>query len=366
MISSPKISVVMPNFNGGVFLDAAVQSILAQSYKNFEFIIINDGSTDNSKLILKKYADLDSRIKLISRENKGLVYSLNEAISVSRGKYIARMDSDDISHPKRFEYQLEWLESTQYDIGGTFIELLINGKAIKKHYPCTYEATRLEALFGTPVAHGSVMMKIEVAREFLYRSEWNKAEDYDLWERAITANKKIGNLPKYLYQYRLHSNQTSSISISEQNDKTDMIRSRYWHYFVTGITTNDTNYTNPILELRSNKFNSKAYREAFLDLHKIANNLKTEDELLVIKNNASILAIRAAHKNPLIYFSWLKIRGPKQNLSNFYKYKLGLIIFLLWLLNISPNNPSFNRMQNIYLFSKGKWLSRRFGRLMKN
>jgi glycosyltransferase involved in cell wall biosynthesis len=366
MITPPKISVVMPNFNGGAFLETAVQSILAQSYKDFEFIIINDGSTDNSNLILEKYADLDPRIKLISRENKGLVHSLNEAISISRGNYIARMDSDDISHPKRLEYQLDWIKSTQYDIGGTFIELLIHDQTIKKQYPRTHEATRLEMLFGTPVAHGSVIMKTEVAREFLYKPEWNKAEDYDLWERAITANKKIGNLPKYLYQYRLHSNQTSSISISEQNDKTDMIRSRYWHYFVTGITANDTNYTNPILKLRSNKFNSKAYREAFFDLHKIANNLKTEDELLVIKNNAAILAIRAAHKNPLIYFSWLKIRGPKKILSNFYKYKLGLIIFMLWLLNISPNNPNFNKLQNIYLFSKGKWLSRRFGRLMKN
>lgn len=364
MITPPKISVVMPNFNGGAFLETAVQSILAQSYKDFEFIIINDGSTDNSNLILEKYADLDPRIKLISRENKGLVYSLNEAISFSRGNYIARMDSDDVSHPKRLEYQLDWIESSQYDIGGTYIELLINDQPIKKKYPRTHEATRLEALFGTPVAHGSVMMKIEFAREFHYRSEWNKAEDYDLWERALAANKKIANLPKYLYQYRLHSNQTSSISSNEQNEKTDKIRSRYWHYFKTGITTIDTNYTNPIIELRSNKFNSNAYREAFSDLQKMANNVKTEDELLVIKNNASILAIRAAHKDPLIFYSWLKIRGPEKNISNFYKCKLGLIILLLWLLNIPPNNPTFNRLQNVYLFSRGKWLSKRFRRLI--
>lgn len=96
MINNPTISVVISVYNGEKYLSEAIESVLNQTYKDFEFIIINDGSTDNSLEIIKKYQNQDERIVLISRENKGLVSSLNEGIEKAKGKYIARMDADDI------------------------------------------------------------------------------------------------------------------------------------------------------------------------------------------------------------------------------------------------------------------------------
>ena len=114
---NPKISVVMSVYNGQDYLDEAIQSILKQTYKDFEFIIINDGSIDKSLEIIEKYKQQDERIVLISRENKGLIASLNEGIEKARGKYIARMDADDISLPNRFEEQLKIMENDKEIVG---------------------------------------------------------------------------------------------------------------------------------------------------------------------------------------------------------------------------------------------------------
>ena len=107
------VSVVMSVYNSEKYLPEAIESILNQTYTNFEFIIINDGSTDNSLRIIKEYANKDKRIIVISRENKGLIFSLNEGIEVSKGKYIIRMDADDISLPNRLKIQLDFMEKNK-------------------------------------------------------------------------------------------------------------------------------------------------------------------------------------------------------------------------------------------------------------
>lgn len=122
-----KVSVVMPVYNSEKYLKESIESILNQSYSDLEFIIINDGSTDNSFKIIKEYAKLDKRINVISRENKGIVYSLNEAIRLAKGEYIARMDADDISAPKRIEKQISFLKSHRdIDILGTQVKVVGN------------------------------------------------------------------------------------------------------------------------------------------------------------------------------------------------------------------------------------------------
>ena len=109
--NSPLISVVMAVYNGENYLDEAIQSILDQTLTDFEFLILDDGSKDNSLKIIKKYADNDIRLKVIARENRGFAFSLNEMIAVSKGKYIARMDQDDIALSHRFELQIQRLEN---------------------------------------------------------------------------------------------------------------------------------------------------------------------------------------------------------------------------------------------------------------
>ena len=110
MIDNPLVSVVMPVYNAQKYLNKAIDSILAQTYKDFEFIIINDGSTDNSLQIIKKYQKKDKRIIVKNKKNKGIVAALNDGIKLSRGKYLARMDADDISLPSRFEVQVNFME----------------------------------------------------------------------------------------------------------------------------------------------------------------------------------------------------------------------------------------------------------------
>ncbi|HAS7841575.1 TPA: glycosyltransferase family 2 protein, partial [Vibrio cholerae] len=129
-MSSPKISVVMSVYNGEKYLGEAIDSILKQTFSDFEFIIINDGSTDKTLEIIKSYMKKDDRIVLVSRENKGLIVSLNEGLDLAKGQYIARMDADDISIKSRFEKQIEFLDSNP-DIGvcGTWVEVF--GENIK-------------------------------------------------------------------------------------------------------------------------------------------------------------------------------------------------------------------------------------------
>ena len=125
------ISVVLPVFNGDKYLSEAIESILNQTYINFEFIIINDGSTDGSLTIIENYRVKDNRIVVISRENKGLIASLNEGIRIANGGYIARMDQDDLSLPTRLEEQVKFMDSNQLDICGTYVQLFNKFKDLK-------------------------------------------------------------------------------------------------------------------------------------------------------------------------------------------------------------------------------------------
>lgn len=168
MNTMPLISVVMPVYNAELYLDEAIQSITNQTYKKFEFIIINDGSTDKSLEIIKKYKDEYSRIVLISRENKGLVFSLNEGISKAKGKYIARMDADDISLSTRLEEQVAFMEENQ-EIGvcGSWVEVFgDNRKNTIWKMPKSNEELKTRLLFSVPVAHPSVMMRKEILDKY--------------------------------------------------------------------------------------------------------------------------------------------------------------------------------------------------------
>ena len=120
MSKLPLISIVMPVYNAESFLESAIFSILNQTHSNFEFIIIDDKSTDDSLMIIKKFQKKDSRIKLLNGDGKNLVKALNKGIMKSKGKYIARMDSDDISLPKRLESQVKYIEKYNLDICGCY------------------------------------------------------------------------------------------------------------------------------------------------------------------------------------------------------------------------------------------------------
>ncbi len=209
----PSISVVMSVYNGEDFLKEAVESILQQTYTDFEFIIINDGSTDSSGEILRNYASKDPRIVLIEQENAGLIAALNTGIATAKAELIARMDADDIAHPERFERQKNFMDShPDIAVLGTDITLIDDkGKTIRNSIYPRHGIKMDDFIYklGSPVAHPSVIMRKEVVMRIGgYRNAYKHAEDYDLWLR-IHKIASLDNINIPLLFYRQHDNKIS-------------------------------------------------------------------------------------------------------------------------------------------------------------
>lgn len=207
----PLVSVIMSVYNGMPFLAQSVKSILNQSYKNFEFIIIDDGSTDKSFSFLKKIKD--KRLTVIkNKKNIGLANSLNVALKKTKGNLIARMDSDDISLKNRFKEQVNFLRNHKdIDVCGTWAGL-INAKGEKigiKKMPTDDKLIKKSIKSFSPIIHPTMMAKAKFFRNLNgYRPEFDYAEDYDLLIRA--KNKfKMANIPKTLFLWRLWDDRRS-------------------------------------------------------------------------------------------------------------------------------------------------------------
>lgn len=229
---TPLISVVLPVYNGEKYLAGAIDSILAQSFANFELIMIDDGSADGSQQILSEYERRDPRVRVIVRENRGLATTLNDSIDIARGAWIARMDQDDIALPYRLERQLQWLERTGSDIAGSWVRRFGAGDKRVVRLRQTDEAIKMEMLFCCPFAHPTVMMRTALVKQLHYDSACEKAEDYDLWERAAEAGWKMTNVPEVLLLYRIHAEQISTRTASHQKQVGQEIRLRYWEFMV--------------------------------------------------------------------------------------------------------------------------------------
>lgn len=201
------ISVILPVYNGAKYLSVAIESILTQTYTNFEFIIIDDGSTDTSLEIIKKYKNQDERIIVITRENKGLIATLNEGIKKAKGKYIARMDQDDISLSKRFEKQIEFMEKENIDICGCHFYVIDDeNKYLSAKIMSTNNAfNKIVLAHYVPFAHGSVMFKknfIEQKELEYGQTKYIHAEDFALWTAFANNNAKMSNVDEFLFKYR--------------------------------------------------------------------------------------------------------------------------------------------------------------------
>ena len=250
MTGAPLISVVLPVFNAEPYVEEALRSILGQTFADFELIIINDGSTDGTLAALQSAIFEDARVVLISRENRGLVASLNEGIGIARGTWIARMDADDIAEPTRFERQLDWLGKTQADICGAWVNFFGSSNPRVLRHPRSDAAIKAELLFGAPFAHPTVMMKAALARQLPYDPVWEKCEDYDLWERAARHGWRMTNIPEVLLNYRQHQSQISNASFIYQQHLSQKIRRRYWEYFLKSKGIASTVGISEVMKLR--------------------------------------------------------------------------------------------------------------------
>lgn len=202
----PEISVIMGVYNGERYVGEAIESILSQSYDDFEFIIVDDCSTDRTNEIIKSYND--PRIKIIRLErNHGLAYALNIAAKESKGKYIARMDSDDISLNERFERQILFFSKNQdvSVLGTSYYEIDSSGEIIgEKKFPSDDKDIKSVMIKINPFFHASIMMKKESLEESgFYNGSLRMLEDYDLWIR-MSKKCKLANMDESLIKRRYH------------------------------------------------------------------------------------------------------------------------------------------------------------------
>ncbi|WP_374166342.1 glycosyltransferase family 2 protein [Arcticibacter sp. MXS-1] len=212
----PRISVVLPVYNAEKYVGEAVDSILAQTYKDFELLVINDASTDRSLEVLEQYKD--RRIRLINNEeNLKVVKSLNKGIDLAQGEFIARMDADDISHPLRFERQLNYLErNPDIDICGSWVQTFGSEHHILKA-AVEHEHIRARLFFLNPMFHPAIIFKRESFNKHKLRfdEQYKNAEDYGMWVNAIDL-LTFGNVPEVLLKYRIH---TTNVSVLKESNK---------------------------------------------------------------------------------------------------------------------------------------------------
>lgn len=233
---SPKLSVVMSVYNAAKFLRPAIDSILGQTFSDFEFIIIDDGSTDDSKKIIKSYKD--PRIKLISRVNKGLTASLNEGFGLAVGEYIARQDADDISLKERFQLEVDFLDKHP-DIGLVGSNYIAVDEAGKKEVVTSNIFTHPADLKACLVlcnqyGHGSIMLRREILKKVSgvkgYDAKVGHVEDYDLWVR-LSRVTNVANIEKPLYKWRKVASSVTHSKLEEQVRLTFVVRDKaFLHY----------------------------------------------------------------------------------------------------------------------------------------
>ncbi len=225
-MSKTKISVIMPAYNAGRYIAESIKSILNSNYENIELIIINDGSIDDTEAIVKSFKD--SRIHLINNNiNQGIVYSLNKGIIEAEGKFIARMDADDISFPNRFTNQLEILISKDLDI---ISSCAITTNKVSKRFigiKLNLDELRLALAFFNPIVHPLVMGTAEIFKNNLYDNNFQHAEDYELWSRLVLNGARFHTTSDILLKYRVHAGQISKTKHNHQKITRDSISANY-------------------------------------------------------------------------------------------------------------------------------------------
>jgi len=218
-MSPPTVSVIMSVFNGEKFLSETIDSVLSQSFRNFEFVIVDDGSTDATADILSKYALRDGRIRVLREGKKGRAGALNLAISTANGKYVANTDADDLSMPSRLEEQVAFMEKNPEVgvLGGAFELITDSGEVIDViRHPLEDSQMRSAMLRYNPICHSSVILRKNIVlASGGYRSTFEPSEDYDLWVK-MSEWGRLANLPSVLVRYRLHANQLSVRKVERQ------------------------------------------------------------------------------------------------------------------------------------------------------
>ena len=244
---SPLVSVVMPVYNAAAWVASAIESILTQTYPNLEVILVDDGSDDDSPAILRHFNRKDARVKVLFVDHGGTTHAANHAIAHSQGKFIARLDNDDLAHPKRIACQVAWMKENDIQVCGTQVEEFGERSRLLWH-PEQHDAIGRELLFRVPMINSSIMIEADILQRHLY-SSGVLLDDYELLTRLHT-RYRTGNVPHRLTYRRIHSNQQSSLY---QNRGVKEVRKyRFYHFYRQYPKTSLTKYM-PLAHLAEGK-----------------------------------------------------------------------------------------------------------------
>jgi glycosyltransferase involved in cell wall biosynthesis len=224
--SAPIISVLMPVYNREAYLAEAIESILGQTFGDLEFLILNSSSMEGVKRIIRDYAEKDRRIRPFSLGVDSHGYKMNFGVRQAAGKWLARMDSDDIAVPSRFQIQLEWMNATGVDICGSCFENF-EDQENEVWAPESHEAVCRELLFRGAMLGGTVLMRSEILRNNPYREDL-LIEDYEFLTR-MTSKARLGNVPLVLLKYRRHAQQAIQKMAARVKDEFQKLRFQYFY-----------------------------------------------------------------------------------------------------------------------------------------
>lgn len=326
MNKTPKVTVLMPVYNAEKYLKEAIDSILNQTFKDFEFLIINDGSIDKSVDIIESYNDF--RIKLIHNDqNRGIIHTLNKGLELAQGKYIARMDADDISLPNRLDKQVDFMEQNkEIGIAGTYIRVF-NGKFSYKGQKLFTKSKKIKEglMFRNLLMHPSIVMRKSMLEEYSlkYNKRHKHLEDYGLWVEASN-HMKLANIPKHLLKYRNNPNSITKLADKKKKERI------YYHSIIFSniLKYNDINFNGEELNFHTRGFVYGA--EDLNDIFKMKRwlnelkkrNHKISDEVL---NDAFFQFCYKSCRNGLkTFWYYLKLKNEDN-----YRDKIDLFKFLL-------------------------------------
>lgn len=222
IMNGPAVTVLLPVYNGMPYLPAAIQSILEQDFNDLELLIIDDGSTDTSLEAINRFQDPRIRV-LVNETNKGLIHTLNRGIGEANGKYIARMDGDDLSRHDRLRLQFDWLERSPTTAALASWVDFIDAQdqpagTWKDDRRTVHDAQIRKALLRRNcIAHPSVMIRTDLLKRYGYDADQINMEDYDLWLRLVSDGHRIEKIPQPLLRYRIHPASVTKSKLGSQN-----------------------------------------------------------------------------------------------------------------------------------------------------
>lgn len=351
MVKHPYVSVLMPVYNGERYVSYAIESILSQTWIDFEFIIINDGSSDKTEDILLYYAAVDSRIRLISRSRRGLVATLNEGIHLAQGRVIARMDADDIACSNRFAIQIDHLESANADFCGGSVQCFGDWQAVWT-YPRQHNGCGALMLFDSPFAHPTVIGRRSAFHSLRYSEDFIHAEDYDLWQRAWASKYRLVNSPEIVLNYRVHSKQVSVENQLQQRTTADIVRRRQWKFIFPEMSESEIEEI--IIAISGRGAGTKDLLSIFC---KLLNKFSGDEQDILFFNFYRIFCQYAGRDFSAVK-NWIKLVSFYSSRKPLREAARTLVIFIIVLLRQKPDSAIFCKLK--YVRASCRCIFRRF------